>query len=84
MFKKLKIMIALKQIFEERGWYIDSLNRLRPSQSKLEELGFNTMNQWNKALNGEVELTFKQAKALSVWLGIDFERLLDLKVEVHK
>ena len=71
-------MSVIKEVLTERGWEVDNLNRLKPTQQKLNELGFFTINQWNKALDGELDLTLTQARAISEWLNIPFERLLSL------
>jgi transcriptional regulator with XRE-family HTH domain len=69
-------MSVIKQILTEKGWSFDKLNRLKPSEETLAKLGINTMTQWNKIIEGESELTLSQAQALSKWLDIPFERLL--------
>jgi hypothetical protein len=69
-------MSVIKTILQEKGWDIDTMNRLKPSDETLAKLGISTINQWNKILNGEIELTLSQAESLSKWLEIPFDRLL--------
>lgn len=69
-------MSVIKQILSEKGWEFDKMNRLKPSEQTLLKLGIPTMTQWNKIIDGEVDLTLSQAQALANWLEIPFERLL--------
>lgn len=76
-------MSILKQILIENGWEVTSGNYLKPSESTLKEIGVNNMHQWNKLIEGERELTISQAKSLSEWLKIPFNRFSEL-LEVNQ